>query len=561
MNHFPIAERELIQPMQGSTPGGGSRVRTADRTIPADLLRDASHRIAIMALMAGILWIVGNLLWHATWPAFNPGQPRPGFRAPDVICIGAVLVSFSLYFYIRRSKRSPQFFLNLGLGYMVVTCLALGFVLHWGLPATDPLAPAITWIGVVILLFAAVVPNDPRRVLVASLIGATMGPVGMALTHVYSMGAGEAFRAGLLMHYPEFLIAGIAMVVARVVSGLGRQVSKAREMGSYQLGELISRGGMGEVYKATHRMLARPAAIKLIRAEMLSAGDEGAADVAVKRFHREAEAAANLRSPHTVELFDFGVTEDKTLYFVMELLDGMDLESLVRQHGPLPARRVIHVLRQACESLEEAHSHGLVHRDIKPANIHLGKLGVRHDFVKVLDFGLVKSVAKDDTQISLATAVGRTPGTPSYMAPEMALGEAVDSRADIYALGCVAYFLLSGKLVFDAESTFQMIARHLRNEPVPPSLRSGVEIPAALEALVLKCLAKDPGERPQGAKELSESLASIRLPEWKQSEAAEWWAAHQPATPPGSAPRASNPSAVFPEGILAVAPADTASRT
>ncbi len=561
MSHSPVAKPDLILPMPGSTPGGGSRVRTGDRAIPTDLLREASQRIAIMALLAAILWVVANLLWHATWPAFNPGQPRPGFRTPDVICIGAVLVSLSLYFYIRRSKRSPQFFLNIGLGYMVVTCLAIGIVLHWGLPATDPLQPAITWIGVVMLLFAAVAPNDPRRVLVASLIGAAMGPVSMALTHAYSMGAVEALRAGLLMHYPEFLIAGIATVVARVVSGLGQQVSKARDMGSYQLGELISRGGMGEVYKATHRMLARPAAIKLIRAEMLADRDGDAADVAVKRFRREAEAAANLRSPHTVELFDFGITEDNTLYFVMELLDGMDLESLVREHGALPARRVIHILRQACESLEEAHSHGLVHRDIKPANIHLGRLGVRYDFVKVLDFGLVKSVAKDDSQISLATAVGRTPGTPSYMAPEMALGETVDSRADIYALGCVAYFLISGKLVFDADSTFQMIARHLRNDPVPPSLRSKVEVPAALEALVLKCLAKNPEDRPRGAKEFSEALASVRLPEWQQSEAAEWWAAHHPAPVAGAFPGGSSGSAGFPEAIRAVAPSATASRT
>ncbi len=561
MSHSPIDQRDLIHPMPASTPGGGSRPRTSDRSIPADLLREAAQRIGIMALLAAILWIVANLLWHATWPAFHPGQPQPGLRIPDAICAGAALASLCLYLYIRRSKRSPQFFLSLGLGYMVLTCLAIGLVLHWGLPATEPLLPAVTWIGVVILMFAAVAPNDPRRVLFASLIGASMGPVSMALTHVHSLAAADALRTGLLMHYPDFLLAGVAAVIARVVTRLGRQVSKAREMGSYQLGELISRGGMGEVYKATHRMLARPAAIKLIRAEMLAAGEGDAADVAVRRFHREAEAAANLRSPHTVELFDFGVTEDQTLYFVMELLDGMDLESLVREHGPLPARRVIHILRQACESLEEAHSHGLVHRDIKPANIHLGRLGIRYDFVKVLDFGLVKSVAKDDSQISLATAVGRTPGTPSYMAPEMALGETVDSRSDIYALGCVAYFLLSGKLVFDAESSFQMIARHLRNEPVPPSLRGNVEIPPALEALVLKCLAKDPAARPQSAKEFSEALASLRLPEWKQSEAAEWWDAHHPESAPGASPGLSSPSLRLPAAIRPVDPAATASRT
>src|SRR6476659_8323226 len=209
----------------------------------------------------------------------------------------------------------------------------------------------------------------------------------------------------LLMHYPNFLMLGMAVVISRVVNGLGQQVSRERELGSYRLGELLGSGGMGEVYLATHRMLARPAAIKLIRPETLGA-DREAAELAARRFRREAEAAASLRSPHTVELYDFGVTEDQTLYFVMELLEGLDLETLVQRHGPLPANRTIYLLGQVCESLEEAHAAGLVHRDIKPANIHVGRVGLRHDFVKVLDFGLVKSVAKS-TEVSLGTAVGR----------------------------------------------------------------------------------------------------------------------------------------------------------
>ena len=172
----------------------------------------------------------------------------------------------------------------------------------------------------------------------------------------------------------------------------GREERAQAGLGSYQLGELLGRGGMGEVYKATHRMLGRPVAIKLIRPEMIGARDGAEAQLAIRRFRREAEVAASLRSPHTVELHDFGVTTDQAFYFVMELLDGMDLESLVRQTGPVPAARAIHILRQVCESLEEAHARGLVHRDIKPANIHVGRLGLRHDFVKVLDFGLVKSV-------------------------------------------------------------------------------------------------------------------------------------------------------------------------
>ena len=220
-----------------------------------------------------------------------------------------------------------------------------------------------------------------------------MNPLSMLIAKARGTWDFGAPPNALLMHYPDYLIVGVSVVIANVVRRLGQQVAQAREMGSYQLGDLIGSGGMGEVYRATHRMLARPAAIKLIRPEMVGEGSGEAAQLAVKRFRREAEAAASLRSPHTVELYDFGVTEDGTMYFVMELLDGMTLDALVSRAGPLPAGRVIHILRQVCESLAEAHASGLIHRDIKPANIHVGRQGLTHDFVKVLDFGLVKSMA------------------------------------------------------------------------------------------------------------------------------------------------------------------------
>ena len=233
------------------------------------------------------------------------------------------------------------------------------------------------------------------------------------------------------------------------------------------------------------------------------------------------------------QLYDFGVAEDQTLYFVMELLDGMDLETLVRQKGPLSVARVIFILRQVCESLEEAHRRGLVHRDIKPANIHLGRLGLRHDFVKVLDFGLVKHVATTSTEQSMETAAGMTPGTPAYLAPEMALGNPVDGRADLYALGCVAYFLLTGKLVFEAETPIQMIARHLHDVPVPPSRRSELPVPAALDQLILACLAKKPEERPASAAALARALAAIDAGgQWDEELALRWWEVNRPASAP-----------------------------
>jgi len=229
---------------------------------------------------------------------------------------------------------------------------------------------------------------------------------------------------------------------------------------------------------------------------------------------------------------------------VMELLEGVDLDTLVKEHGPLPPSRVVHILVQACESLAEAHERGLVHRDIKPANIHLGKAGIRRDWVKVLDFGLVKSVHQEKMGDSLATAVGRTPGTPAYMSPEMTLSESVDARADIYALGCVGYFLLTGKMVFEASNAFQMVAMHIQHDPVPPSLRANVQIPPALEAVILKCLAKKPDDRYASVIEMSRALQSARIPVWTEEQANAFWAARQ-AVPADSPPASSD------RGVLA----------
>jgi len=520
-----MPQPELIAPKAQTTPGSFGGSRKPARAIPDDLLKEASHRLEIMALLAAVLWTVASVLWHLRLGSESGQLGLSPYLSSDNIAVIAIIASLALFYYARNTTREPQFILNLGLGYMVLTAIAIGLIGHWYVEPQDPhtpIAPTISWIGVVILMFAAVIPSSPRKTIIAGLIAASMNPIGMLIAKARGVWDFGPSLNALMMHYPDYLLIGVAIVIARVVTRLGQQVSKAREMGSYQLGDLLKRGGMGEIYKATHTMLARPAAIKLIRPEMLGGDNGDDAQIAVKRFHREAEAAANLRSPHTVELFDFGVTEDQTLYFVMELLQGMDLETMVQKHGPLPAARVIHILCQVCESLEEAHARGLVHRDIKPANIHVGHVGIRDDFVKVLDFGLVKSVASS-SEVSLGTAVGRTPGTPAYMAPEMALGETVDGHADIYALGCVAYYLLTGKLVFDAENTFQMVAKHLHHEPVAPSVRAGIDIPPDLERLVLSCLAKNPDARPATAADLSHALRNLAVEPWSEAEAKEWW--------------------------------------
>jgi len=335
--------------------------------------------------------------------------------------------------------------------------------------------------------------------------------------------------------FPYLLVVVMAYVGARVLFALGNEVRKARELGSYHLLERLGHGGMGEVWRARHRLLARPAAIKLIRplAATPIIGSEAAS-----RFEREAQAIASLRSPHTVDLFDFGIADDGTFYYVMELLDGLDAERIVNKFGPMPAGRVIHVICQVCHSLSEAESISLVHRDIKPANIVLCRYGEDYDFVKVLDFGIVKAIDQPGTAEGAPTLTALTAehvvrGTPAFIAPEQALGgRPVDHRADIYGTGCLTYWLLTGQLVFTGDTPMQLLIQHAQAMPEPPSARTELPIPKELDAIVLACLAKDPSERPQTARELARRLEAVPVRgEWTPELARAWWETHQPVAP------------------------------
>jgi serine/threonine-protein kinase len=510
-----------IGPMAGTTPREPGHARGKRRPIPEDLLRAASRRLGVMSLLGAVLWTLGSVLGHLL-----PDPHAHGDSAmPDTIAAFSIFGSLGLFVYTRKHVRDPEQVINVGLGYLVLMGFAVGQLFHGKhFEPGASVAPMISWIGVMVLMFAAIVPSTPLKTAVAGLFAVSMNPVGMFIAKARGNWDFGPSSNALLMHFPDYLVLGVAVVISHVVTRLGREVAKAREMGSYQLGDLLASGGMGEVYRATHRMLARPAAIKLIRPDALGRTPE-ATKLAVARFRREAEVAASLRSPHTIALYDFGQADDETLYFVMELLDGMDLQTLVRENGPVPAARTIHILREVCESLEEAHARGLVHRDIKPANIHIGIVGLRHDFVKVLDFGLVKRVEgiQKSGDSLLETAAGSMPGTPSYLAPELATGGAVDGRTDLYALGCVAYYLLTGALVFDGTTVVEMIAKHLHEKPVPPSTRTDLAVPATLDRLVLECLEKKPDARPADAATLSRALAAIDVEPWSEEQAKRWW--------------------------------------
>ena len=335
-------------------------------------------------------------------------------------------------------------------------------------------------------------------------------------------------------------------VLARRNFVQGKLVRRAREFGSYRLVAPLGRGGMGEVWRAEHQLLARPAAIKLIRPEMLGAADAEGRRATLRRFEREAQATAQLRSPHTIQLYDFGVTEEGTFYYVMELLEGYDLETVVQRFGPLPCARAVQLLVQVCHSLAEAHERGLIHRDIKPANIYLCRYGRATDFVKVLDFGLVKSWRQPDPTEVGATKGGVITGTPSCMAPEQIAGDRpLDARTDIYGVGCVAYWLLTGQQVFEGTSAMRVMTHHLETPPTAPSARSDRPIPPGLDAVVLTCLEKDPDHRPQTTDVLAERLVSCGAGQpWSAEHAHAWWGEHAPS--PSGAPWTGEQRLVMP---------------
>jgi DNA-binding NtrC family response regulator len=298
-------------------------------------------------------------------------------------------------------------------------------------------------------------------------------------------------------------------------------------MGSYSLIEQIGSGGMGEVWLGRHRLLARPAAVKVVRDTAGGSGNEGHA--LRERFAREAQATADLQSPHTVQLFDFGVTESGSFYYVMEHLRGMDLQRMVERHGALPPERAVFLLKQACLSLAEAHALKLVHRDIKPANLFVCRLGREYDFLKVLDFGVVSRQGSD--ALSPITVAGVVLGTPAFLAAELVGVDTIfDERADIYALGCVAFWLLAARPPFEARDAKSLLMHHSNTAPAPPSAHTQQKIPAELDALVLECLAKDPARRPACAEALADRLDTVALAHpWDQRRAREWWERHQPA--------------------------------
>ena len=494
--------------------------------MPDELLPEQIERLAVFSAVAGSLWTVALFIDIFVLPAAN-GTGDWNWRTIPVE-FTAALVSLALGYVFKETALRPAIKINLGLAFMLLNAVGIASLNAWGSTPPQPGEIHVSWIAVLILVYSMIAPASPRRMLLASLGAAMMDPLAFSISGLAGLPTPPPVVV-FVMTWPSVACAFVAMVPSRVLQRIGRRLHEAQELGSYHLVEPLGTGGMGEVWRARHRLLARDAAIKLVRPELLGARTEAESKTVLRRFEREAQATAMLNSPHTIQVFDFGVTQDGAFYYVMELLAGRDLESLVREFGPLPASRVIYLMRQVAHSLADAHARGLVHRDIKPANIYVCRMGLEYDFAKVLDFGLVK-MKQGRTGDTLSTIDHTTTGTPAYMAPETILGEVdVDRRADVYALGCVAYYLLTGQLVFEADTSMRMLMHHLNSPPVPPSQRTELPIPRELDELVLACLQKDPNKRPQNAGELFRMAYNCRACEgWDGNAAEAWWQVHLP---------------------------------
>jgi hypothetical protein len=508
-----------------------ARSLSSGTTEPEPARAFLQSRIGLWAFWVFALSFGFYLINLATWPLTARGSAR----LVDVLVdtgtldhLAASLVFGAVWLLCRRVRMSMRLLRVLDVATLIVGCTLFAIMGAYFAQAQAPAVfdPAIgPYTGLLacantLLARAIAVPSTPRRTLAASVI-ATL-PL---LVTTVGVSAGSIAVPLNVATWCAVSIA-VATVGSRVIFGLRTEAARARRLGQYTLEHKIGAGGMGVVYRASHAMLRRPTAIKLLPPDR-------AGEASVERFEREVQMTAQLSHPNTVAIYDYGRTPEGVFYYAMEYLDGINLEDLVRRHGPQPAGRVVAILDQACGALGEAHERGLVHRDIKPANIILSERGGEPDIAKVVDFGLVQNLAANDED-TIISANDVLTGTPHYMSPEALLTpQASDPRGDLYALGAVAYYLLTGRHVFEGTSFAEIIGHHLHSEPAAPSVRLGRPVPPDLEAVVLQCLRKPAAERPQSARALRDALARCRqVPPWTTEDAVAWWQTFRANGPP-----------------------------
>jgi hypothetical protein len=490
-------------------------------------------RLASYALVLLLFFLGYYPAFYLTWshdPGFGARAALAHMTHWSAIALGLVYVVFCVLFRARTWSVAALVTLDVALHGAIGVVYApnifnrpsAGVAFFEGLLATMS----------VLAIRALIVPSSARRTALAGFL-MTISPTVMVIRHPeHFSGTALAFSTLLSIWITWAMISVVFSTVAStVLYGLRRQVQEAQRFGQYTLLEKLGVGGMGVVYLARHAMLRRPTAIKLLNATSQT--------TSLARFEQEVQLMADLKHPNAVTIHDYGRTDDGVFYYAMEYLDGVDLELLVDVDGPQPAARVVHLLRQACGALAEAHGRGLIHRDIKPANVFLCRDRGDADVVKVLDFGVVKDL--NQASDASVTADHSVVGTPLYMSPESASASpALDARSDLYSLGAVGYFLLAGQPVFGGRSVIEIAARHLYQAPVPPSDHLAEPVPADLERIILSCLQKAPDDRPRTAGELAAALsACASAGAWTGDSARAWWATHGPRIAERRAARAA----------------------
>ena len=499
--------------------------------VPSDSEEDrklVNQRVAFFAAIVGGLSAIFYVFVQVLGFFINPGWREQLVHPASMMHVGAIVVFFAMWLLCRKGRRSSRELnvihvvglLLMSILYSLMVGLAPGSTFTQSLILTLIIVTTLTTHAIIVpatvrrmawLTTLAVLPVPPTAYWVS-----TSNPIEhVAGTHW----AGFASAAFVGM----WCLTAVAMstLASRVIYGLQQRVRAVTELGQYTLEEKLGEGGMGTVYRARHALLRRPTAIKL-----LSAGR--AEERQIQRFEREVQLTASLTHPNTISIYDFGRTPDGIFYYAMELIDGITLEELLAFGGPQPAPRVVHLLAQVCAALVEAHGLGLVHRDIKPANIMLSLRGGVPDYVKVLDFGLVKEVKERDPAM---TASNTLLGTPLYLAPEAITDpQSVGARTDLYALGAVAYQLLTGRPPFEGATVVEVCSKHLLAEPTAPSLATTHPIAPDLDDLVIACLAKSPSARPDSAQALRDRLEALELGQrWTTGDARAWWADEAPS--------------------------------
>jgi eukaryotic-like serine/threonine-protein kinase len=508
------------------SPAAGSRKIVAMRAGVHVFGNDEESRVLMqerlvvlsrVMFLAFIVLIVGML---GLYEVEKVSPPRGQTQIYVISVVGLTLLTIIWRVLLVRRKLSLRMLNAIDLVYAFGTGLIFASAAYWsGFTRATSGWVNLLWACFTVFLRTIIIPSTASRTTVAGAL--LFLPVVSAATAL-SFEDGAAMREDLPQSAfltGAVLVAGVVIVLAtigsRLIYGLRQQASEAMRLGQYTLGEKIGEGGNGSVYRAHHALLRRPTAIKVVLPEKVGA-------ITLQRFEREVQAMSQLTHWNTVAVYDYGHSPSGVFYYAMEYLDGINLETLVIEHGLLPADRVIKILTQVCAALAEAHRRGIIHRDIKPANIILCERGDVPDVVKVVDFGLAKEI---DREASPQDTTHTILGTPAYIAPEQVTDPAsIGAGADLYAVGAVGYFLLTGRRVFEAKTTVEMCILHVTATPKPPSLMTTKRIPPELEQIVLRCLAKSPSDRPASAGELAKLLREVPMTgDWGESGAMQWW--------------------------------------